>query len=121
MEFFIKLQTDTLCDAVDPGFFVRYLPSHDEWSVASIREMFDFSPEFPRLRDPDMAIRKSISRGVEQGDFAAAGKTADGCYEPFYYRSHLQIDECTNDMFLISSTVAEKIRERRRRAWLFQS
>lgn len=97
-------------DAVSPGFLVRnWPPVFKEWSVKGVRDAFFASPQFPRLINPEMAIRKTISKGVSEGTLAHVGKTPDGKYVPFNFKQSVDLVEIeiTDDMFIITQETAE--------------
>ncbi len=102
-------QEDVVVPSVSPSFLVRYWPpALPEWSTKQIRDAFYASPKFPRLTSAD-AVRDTISRGLDQGQFAYVGKTADGAYEPFYYKRSLPAAEVEigDDVYLIRKEQAE--------------
>ena len=106
-------QEDVVVPSVSPSFLVRYWPpALPEWSTKQIRDAFFASPKFPRLTNAD-AVRDTISRGLDQGQFAYVGKAPDGSYEPFYYKQSLPASEVEigDDVFLIRKDLAEKFLE----------
>jgi len=83
-------------------------PAFAEWSTKAVREAVFASPVFPRLLDPD-AIKDTIVKGVESGQFAYVGKTAEGQYEPFCYKKSLSPVEVeiSDEVFIIKRELAE--------------
>jgi hypothetical protein len=110
-------QEDVVVPTVSPSFLVRYwspaLPEWStKWSTKQIRDAFYASPKFPRLTNAD-AVKETISRGLDQGQFAYVGKVPGGAYEPFYYKRSLAASEVeiSDDVFLIRKDLAEKYLE----------
>lgn len=103
-------QEDVVVPSVSPSFLVRYWPpALPEWSTKQIRDAFFASPKFPRLTNAD-AVKETISRGLDQGQFAYVGKAPDGSYEPFYYKQSLAATEVEigDDVSLIRKDLAEQ-------------
>lgn len=95
-------------DAISPNFLRRNWPAFTEWSAKAVRDAFFASPRLPRLSDPN-AIKDTIVSGVREGFLAYVGKTADGRYDPFYFRTQLNPYhvELSDEMFVITAETAE--------------
>ena len=95
-------------DAISPNFLRRNWPAFTEWSTKAVRDAFFASPRLPRLADPN-AIKDTIVSGVREGFLAYVGKTADGRYDPFYFRAQLNPYhvELSDEMFIIAAETAE--------------
>lgn len=103
-------QVDIVATSVSPRMLVQsWPPALPEWSTKQIRDAFYASPKLPRLVSGD-ALRETISRGLDQGQFAYVGKTPDGAYDPFYYKKSLAASEIEigDDVFLIRKDLAEQ-------------
>jgi hypothetical protein len=95
--------------AVSPNFLARnWPPAFKEWSTKSARDAFFASPQFPRLLNPD-SIKDTIARGVENGMLGYVGKSGDGTYAPFHWKSSVALldVEISEDMFIIQKETAE--------------
>jgi hypothetical protein len=102
-------QGDIEDKGVSPNFLVRnWPPAFKEWNTRSARDAFFASPQFPRLLNPD-SIKDTVARGVENGMLGYVGKSTDGNYSPFHWKSSLgsQDVEISDDVFLIQREVAE--------------
>jgi hypothetical protein len=96
-------------ESISPNFLVRnWSPAFSEWSTRAVRDAFFASPVFPRLMRGE-AIRDTIAKGVTNGLLAYVGKTADGRYDPFFYRCSLNASEVelSHEMFIITRETAE--------------
>ncbi len=73
-----------------------------------MRDAFFASPRLPRLADPN-AIKDTIVSGGREGFLAYVGKTAEGRYDPFYFRAQLNPYhvELSDEMFVITGEAAE--------------
>ncbi|SHF02882.1 Predicted ATPase, AAA+ superfamily [Desulfacinum infernum DSM 9756] len=110
------VQEDLVTNNVSPNLLIRnWPPALPEWSTKSVRDAFFASPKFPRLLTAD-AVRKTISRGVEEGFFACVTKAADGTYESFRYKEPLAESdvEISGDVYLIPKEAAEAYLESRK-------
>ena len=109
-------QEDLVSDGVSPNFLVRnWPPALPEWSTQAVRDAFFASPKFPRLLNAD-TIRQTISRGVEAGMIAYAGKKSTGGYDPFVYQASVREGdvEIASDVYLIRKEDAEAYLSRSR-------
>ncbi len=98
-----------LVEEAGAGFLTRnWPPAFTEWSTRSVRDAFFASPLFPRLRNGD-TIRQTIARAVTDGQLAYVGKTAEGQYDPFYFKEPLSPAnvEISPDMYIIRKDTAE--------------
>jgi hypothetical protein len=103
-------QTGDVEADVSPRFLVRnWPPAFSEWSTKGVRDAFFASPQFPRLVDPE-AIRRTIARGVSEGQLAYVGKKPKGGYDPFLFKVPLdQADvEISDDVFILTAEEAER-------------
>ena len=95
---------------VSPRFLVRnWPPAFTAWSTKAVRDAFYASPQFPRLLSPE-AMKETIARGVSEGAVAYVGKSPQGHYAPFLYKTGLTaVDvEISEDMFILTAEEAEK-------------
>ncbi len=103
-------QSDEIVKAVSPRFLLKnWPPAKTEWSIRDVRDAFFASPIFPRLLSSD-TVSAAVARGVADGRFAYVGKTGDGDYEPFIYKTVLNEMEVeiSRDMFIITAEEAER-------------
>jgi len=99
---------------ISPTRLVENWGAFDEWSTADVRDAIYASTKFARLRDAN-ALKRTIVKGVTNGYLAYVGKTADGLYDPFYFRhegcrhdlSENQV-EISADMYIIKPEEAKK-------------
>jgi hypothetical protein len=103
-------QDDEIVDSVSPQYLVRNWPgAFDAWPTRAVRDAFYASPIFPRLLRTD-AVKDTIVTGVNRGDLAYVGKTADR-YDPFVFRPEHPITagdvEITDQMFVLTRETAE--------------
>lgn len=74
-------QEGILEEEVTPRSLRRSWPSaFTEWSTKKLKEDFYASPRFPRLTEWQ-SLKKTIAKGVREGNFGYATKAADGSYE----------------------------------------
>src|SRR6266849_4616927 len=95
---------------VSPRFLVRnWPPAFTAWSTKAVRDAFYASPQFPRLLSPE-AMKETIARGVSEGAVAYVGKSPQGHYAPFLYKTGLTAAdvEISEDMFILTAEEAEK-------------
>ncbi|MBN2396704.1 MAG: ATP-binding protein, partial [Candidatus Atribacteria bacterium] len=103
-------QIDEIVKNISPRLLLKnWPPAFTEWSTKSVRDVFFASPQFPRLLNQD-AIKDTIQRGVEQGNFALVVPSPKGGYSPFYYKKSIDLGdiEISDDMFIIQAEEAEK-------------
>ena len=103
-------QTDDIEKSVSPRFLVRnWPPAFKEWNTKAVRDAFYASPQFPRLLNAE-AIKDTIARGVSEGLMAYVGKSPDGGYSPFIYKTSFNAAdvEISEDMYIITAAEAEK-------------
>ena len=74
-----------------------------------MRDALYASPQFPRLLSPE-AMQETIARGVSEGTVAYVGKSPQGQYAPFFYKTALTAAdvEISEDMFILTAEEAEK-------------
>ncbi len=105
-----RLSTDgDIEKGISPYFLAKnWSPAFKEWSTKAVRDAFYASPVFPRILNPD-AVKDTIAKGVEGGQFAFVSKSADGSYEPFLFGCSISpYDiEISDDFFIITREVAE--------------
>lgn len=102
---------------INPNFLARnWPPAFIAWSTRNARDAFYQSPQFPRLINPE-SIKTTISRGVENGILAYAGKQGTK-YEPFFFQKSLYAGdvEISDDMFILTAEEARKNIEPRKLA-----
>lgn len=102
---------------INPNFLIRnWAPAFIGWSTKNVRDAFYQSPQFPRLTNPD-SIKSTISRGVENGILAYAGKYGTK-YEPCFFEESLDIRdiEISDDMYILTAEEARKNIEPRKLA-----
>lgn len=102
-------QDGDLESAISPDFLVRnWPPAFKEWSTKSARDTFFASPQFPRLLNPD-SLKDTIARGVGNQILGYVGKTPNGTYAPFHWKSSLSIldVEISDDMYIIQADTAK--------------
>jgi hypothetical protein len=90
-------------ERVSPNFLVRnWPPAFKEWSTKAVRDAFFASPQFPRLINAE-AVKETIASGVTNGIFAYVGKSADGKYDPQYFKVGIGPEEIEiiEDMFIV--------------------
>lgn len=108
--FYNRLDSEgEITSEVNPNFLVRnWPPAFTAWSTKNVRDVFYQSPQFPRLTNSD-SIRTTISKGVENGILAYAGKLG-GKYEPFFFEKSLYVGdvEISDDMFILTAEEARK-------------
>ena len=104
-----RLRSDgEIVDLISPAFLLRNWPAFTEWSTKSARDAFFASPRFPRLTSPE-AVKETIVKGVKDGLLGCVSKTADGKYQPFWFKTEISSAdvEISEDVFLISGSEAE--------------
>lgn len=105
-----RLETDgEITRDINPNFLVRnWPPAFTAWSTRNVRDVFYQSPQFPRLLQGD-SIKMTISRGVENGILAYAGKQGNK-YDPFIFQKSLPPEEVeiSDDMYILTAEEARK-------------
>jgi hypothetical protein len=98
----------------DKGISVRLLlknwsPAFTEWPTKAVRDAIYASPQFPRILKGKEAVQDAIAKGVSAGEIAYAGKSAEGKYSPFMYRTGMlaQDVEISDDVFIIRKETAD--------------
>jgi hypothetical protein len=102
-------ERDIVVEGVTPRQIVgAWPPALAEWSTRAVRDAFYASPRLPRLLRPD-AVRETISRGLDGGNFAYVTKAKSGGYDTFVHKRSLHPSEVeiAEDVFLISKERAE--------------
>jgi hypothetical protein len=106
-----------ITNEINPMFLVRnWPPAFTAWSTKNVRDVFYQSPQFPRLINPE-SIKATISKGVENGYLAYAGKQG-GKYEPFFFEKSLFAGdvEISDEMYILTAEEARKNIEPRKLA-----
>jgi hypothetical protein len=94
---------------INPMFLVRnWPPAFTAWSTKNVRDVFYQSPQFPRLVNPE-SLKTTISKGVENGYLAYAGKQG-GKFEPFFFEKQLFAAdvEISDEMYILTADEARK-------------
>src|SRR3990172_11416372 len=96
---------DIVVKEIPPRYLVRnWPPAFKEWSTKAVRDAFFASPLFPRLLSPE-TIKETIVRGVSEGSIAYCSKSPEGGYEPFFYKTTINVIdvEVSKDVFILTS------------------
>jgi hypothetical protein len=106
-------QGDEIQSGISPNFLVRNWPAFKEWSTRAVRDAFYASPLFPRLLNAD-TIKKTIARGVSNGQLAYVGKLPSERCRPFNFGSTVSPAdvEISDEMFIVTAETAEAYRQR---------
>jgi len=108
---------------MEKGISVRLLlknwpAAFTEWPVKSARDALYASPQFPRIIRGAEAIQDAVSKGLAQGDIGYVGKSADGKYVPFIFKTSIAAGdvEVVEETYLITKETAEKYLQRQNSA-----